>query len=291
MRVKEFVAFIKAREHARLTKEARGMVSAGEYAKRIARLDPIIAQYRFCNVRRNDDRVTKWIHQNWLDNSAWLGDYDEYLWFAMVVARLFNNEPALEAVQEFVLPFQPTLMKKVLDKRAAKGEKNFNAAYIVSTNGVSMDKVEYLITRVLKPMWKDREKTSKLIWVGQLANAHIALCNLFGLSSFMAAQVLADLKYAKLPHIWEDFHTFAASGPGSRRGQNRVMERPADAPWKEMEFRKILSELRDAANARLTGWEPITAQDIQNCLCEWDKYERVRLGEGRPKQLYKPRGI
>jgi hypothetical protein len=33
------------------------------------------------------------------------------------------------------------------------------------------------------------------------------------------------------------------------------------------------------------------AQDIQNCLCEFDKYERVRLGEGTPKQLYKPKGV
>lgn len=30
----------------------------------------------------------------------------------------------------------------------------------------------------------------------------------------------------------------------------------------------------------------LSAQDLQNCLCEFDKYERVRLGEGRPKQLY-----
>jgi hypothetical protein len=28
------------------------------------------------------------------------------------------------------------------------------------------------------------------------------------------------------------------------------------------------------------------AQDLQNCLCEFDKYERVRLGEGRPKAKY-----
>ena len=28
------------------------------------------------------------------------------------------------------------------------------------------------------------------------------------------------------------------------------------------------------------------AQDLQNCLCEFDKYERERLGEGHPKQRY-----
>ena len=28
------------------------------------------------------------------------------------------------------------------------------------------------------------------------------------------------------------------------------------------------------------------AQDVQNMLCEYDKLQRVRLGEGRPKQLF-----
>ena len=32
----------------------------------------------------------------------------------------------------------------------------------------------------------------------------------------------------------------------------------------------------------------LTAHDVQFCLCEFDKYERVRLGEGRPRALYKP---
>mgnify|MGYP003335523726 CR=1 FL=1 len=27
-------------------------------------------------------------------------------------------------------------------------------------------------------------------------------------------------------------------------------------------------------------------QDTQNVLCEFDKYERARLGQGRPKQRY-----
>ena len=31
---------------------------------------------------------------------------------------------------------------------------------------------------------------------------------------------------------------------------------------------------------------PIHAQALQNCLCEFDKYERVRLGEGRPRNNY-----
>jgi len=35
------------------------------------------------------------------------------------------------------------------------------------------------------------------------------------------------------------------------------------------------------------GMPKIHMQDLQNCLCEFDKYERVRLGEGRPRNGYR----
>jgi hypothetical protein len=27
-------------------------------------------------------------------------------------------------------------------------------------------------------------------------------------------------------------------------------------------------------------------QDVQNCLCEFDKYERVKYGQGKPRSSY-----
>jgi len=279
MRSEDLVRFIRAREAHRLAKEAGRWVSR-------SKPDPIIEQFRFCNVRRNDDRVTKWIHTHFF--KEW--GYDFQLWFPLVVARLFNNEETLQALLDAkcILPFKPNKMKKVLHERAWAGSKNFNAAYIVSTNGRAMDKVDYVVDVVLQPAWDKRKEMHRLIWVGQLANAHIALSSLQGLGSFMAGQVLADLKYAPMPWTWEDFSTFACSGPGSRRGLNRIMAQNVNAPWKELVFRQTLSKLRDAVNLRLKWEEPLTAHDIQNCLCEFDKHERARLDQGRPKQMYKP---
>lgn len=273
--VMAFAKFIGARERHRVAKVA---------GRAVDRPDPIISQYRFCNVRRNDDRVTKWIFAHYLEK--WRTS--ENLWFALMVARLFNNELTLADIADSVIPFKPEVMRKKLHKRRDDGHKNFNAAYIVSTNGRAMDKVDYVIDCVLTPAWEDRKRMAKLMQVGQLANVHIALSGLQGLGSFMAAQIVADLKYA-FPAQWVDFHTFAASGPGSKRGLNRVLGRDIKTPWNEMEFRETLNHLRDRVNSKLT-WEPITAHDIQNCLCEYDKYERARLGEGRPKQLYTPQG-
>lgn len=276
MRVKELCAFIEARERHR-------RVRHGETSWKQLRRDPdpIIAKYRFCNVRRNDDRVSKWVHEHYLDH--WRDD--PYLWFALIVARLFNNEPTLSVIRPHVLPYSPRAMRGALMLRANAGVKNFNAAYIVSTNGRAMNKIDYVVDLVLTPMWKQRKFITSRMQVGQLANVQLLLEEQQGLGSFMAAQIIADLKYAH-PAKWVDFDTFAASGPGSRRGLNRVMGRDLTAGWREDVFRATLATLRDSVNSRLK-MEPITAQDIQNCLCEFDKYERARTGDGEPKQLYK----
>lgn len=284
MRVKELTAFIKKRENHRLVKE--GLVTSYNATF----LDPIIAKYRFCNVRREDDRVTRWIAGNIREPAASTTD----LWFLIVWARLFNKPETLEVMDGFTLSGEHVrnlhidleIMRTSLKKRRDRGPI-FNAAYIVSTNGKSMDKVDYIIDLVLKPLWKDRASIRPHKG-DTLESWHQKLMMYDGLGSFMAAQIVADMKYAEPLKHASDWWTFAASGPGSRRGLNRIMNRPAGFPRPEASWRDVVWELRESVNMRLP--EPLHAQDLQNCLCEFDKYERARLGEGKPKQLYKPHG-
>lgn len=107
------------------------------------------------------------------------------------------------------------------------------------------------------------------------------------MGDFHTAQVVADVKYVgKLRHA-SDWWTFAASGPGSRRGLNRVLDHPTDAPWKESDWFHQLYVLRKAIAPALAkaGLPQIHAQDLQNCLCEFDKYERIRLREGNSRKF------
>ena len=48
--------------------------------------DQIFRENRFCNVRREDDRVTRWIAENRRTPHA----DDPDLWFAMAIARFVN---------------------------------------------------------------------------------------------------------------------------------------------------------------------------------------------------------
>src|SRR5262245_42081973 len=56
--------------------------------------NPILREYRFCNVRREDDAVTRWIAEHWRAPNA----DDPDIAFAMVVARFINNPETLAEV-------------------------------------------------------------------------------------------------------------------------------------------------------------------------------------------------
>jgi hypothetical protein len=223
MRVDELAKFMIARDAVRQNKEAG---KPKPWTK-----DEILQTYRFCNVHREDDAVTRWLRKHWYSRFGKNKDVG----FAAVIARLLNLPESLEAVGSFVLPWKPDVFASVLHVRKDNKQKNFNAAYIVSTNGVAMDKVDYLAKRVLEPLWDTRKDLRPR---RSLAEWHAVLMEHDGLGSFLAAQVIADLKY--LPPLFDrdigiptsyadDWYTFAASGPGSRRGLNRVSAYAVDS--------------------------------------------------------------
>lgn len=275
-RLKAFVAFIAEREAIRRRRQQK---EREPWTK-----DPILSKFRFCNVRREDDRVTQWLRVHWREPFA---DYP-HLWFAMVVARLINHPPTLE---ELSLPgrWNPKQFLHVLRSRAKREEKTFGSAYIVSTNGRATDKGLYLVESVLNPLWAERQ--SLIPQKGDTLVEYCAALRQFnGMGGFIAAQVIADIKYVEPLKSAPDWWTFAASGPGSRRGLNRVVGLDVDSHWNEMEWYATLRVLGDDTRKMLQDAKVprLHLQDLQNCLCEYDKYERARLGEGRPRQLFTP---
>lgn len=259
--------------------------------------DPILGKYRFCNIHREDDRVTKWISENWRTPCSRL----RYLWFFMVLARIINNIESLEELPPPSDKWSASTFLKKMKAREQKGLRVFNPAYIVSTCGKVMNKIDYVEQYILSPAWQNRNHITSAL-AGSLENyAKILQREVYGISTFMAGQIIADLKYEAPLLGMLDWETFAVSGPGSRRGLNRVCERDINAPWKEEDWHETLTALRAeivdkalpavqlAAKMPKEAWiHDLHAQDLQNCLCEFDKYCRVLNNEGKaPKQLYR----
>lgn len=275
--IQPFVAFVEERHRV--------------YLRRVAgqpkpwTQNQILQRYRFCNVYRELDTVTRWIRKHW--RHLYGGEPD--FWFTMVVARLLNRPETLCRIDP--LPWRPAKFVDTLQGLMNKGEQVFSPAYIVSTNGMSMQKVPYLAEHVLSPLWAKRQSMRPRV-METLASYHARLCEEQGLGSFMAAQVVADVKNEARSDLWhaDDWWSWAAPGPGSLRGLNRVRGNGGvKIGYKPGEWLAGLHALQEAVNMRLApeeGFRMFCAQDIQNCLCEYDKYERVRLGEGRPKQQY-----
>lgn len=54
--------------------------------------DPVLLRYKIANIRREDDKVTRWLARTWRQPH----DSDPLLWFSMSVARFINWPPTLE---------------------------------------------------------------------------------------------------------------------------------------------------------------------------------------------------
>lgn len=246
--------------------------------------DHILQTYRFCNVRREDDSVSKWINENWMK------EYDDCtspqrMVFAMCVARLFNRPSTLKLIG---FPHEDVIMSEwfdhtrvVLKNARARGEKIWTGAYLVSTNGAKQDKIDYILDRVLTPIFRFvREPYER----ESLQEYHNHLTSFDGLGSFMAGQVIADLKYTSVLSDAPDWWTWAPIGPGSKRGLNRYFRRKLEANIKDSQVIEELGGVQLQVQQRLGILLPV--HNIQNCMCEYDKYLRCKFKEGTPRSRY-----
>lgn len=245
--------------------------------------DPLLRDYRWCNVRRLDDRVSQWLFEHWY-NAAWS---PEQLLCAAVLARLINWPDALAQVGYAFPHF--SVMRTVLRERQDAGGKVFTGAYIVPgvTGKNKVDSVFELVGGIAT-------SSQMLVKATGMKDLWLHLTSIEGLGSFLAGQIVADL--AHLPtwngQPWPDRATWAPLGPGSARGLNRLRGIPKDKAVSQAEFERALPVLIDELRPRVEDlWADrgLEAMDIQNCLCEFDKYRRLTLGEGKVRNTYNGR--
>jgi P4 family phage/plasmid primase-like protien len=241
--------------------------------------DPILQTYRFCNIYRELDAVTSWIREYWREPHA----DDPDLWFAMTIARLTNKVATFERLGYSV----PWDRERFLEVMATTETTPYGAAYMIPAGAPSVPKPVHQADQIFDPLWAGRERLRPRTG-DMLESFYARLLPQPGLGSFIRGQIIADAKYIEPLRSASDWYTFAVPGPGSKRGLNRVLGRSVSAPWQEADWRRELGKLQRLLEPRWpeAGMEPPHAQDLQNALCEWDKHERARLGEGKPKQRY-----
>lgn len=247
----KFVAFIHERERIRLAKEA-GQPKPWT-------TDPVLQSYRFCNVNRNDDKVSRWIYDNWILPN----EHDPLLPKAILLARMINWPDTLEEIG-FPWVWEPEQYALRIRDRINRGEKTWTSAYMITAEPNGNPK-EVSVCETVSELNFPLRKTCIDVWY--------QLQRLPRIGSFMAAQVVADLKRTEYLGRARDFETFCAPGPGSQKGLNLILNTDGKE-WKQHEFQDEVNKLRDIVPFGLD------AQNTQNCLCEFSKYIR---GKSRSK--------
>ena len=264
----ELLHWITERESVRKLKEA------GE--PKPWTLDPILRDYKFCNVERENDRVTKWVFDKWLLPNA----ESKNIAFAMCVARHFNWPDTLEVIG-YPETWDPEVVRSNLKAHREQGNKVYTGAYLVSTCGRKMDKIDYSIDIVLNPLYEkirnpDRGETLQEYWN--------YLLQFDGFASFMAGQVVADLKYIYPLFASEDWWVWAPLGPGSIRGLNRYHRRPLAYNLTQAQGLQELLLIQEMIHTETQLKLPL--HNVQNCFCEFDKYVRLKYDGGKVRSKY-----
>lgn len=242
--------------------------------------DEVLKTYRFCNVYREDDKVTRWIARHWREPNK----HDKHLVINMCVARMVNWPDTLAELGYFSDGWNSQRFIDVLAGRRKRGEKVWTGAYLV-TGGFSAggEPKEVIVARVLD----DANLFGKFVRKGDsLEEAYEHLIHTRGMGSFLCAQVIADLKYTPLLADADDWFTWCAPGPGSLMGLNILQDRDLRAYIPESRFREEVNIVRRWIKDQ-TGYE-LCAQDTQNCLCEFGKYVRAKRLKQSLKTKYTP---
>lgn len=269
-----YLKFLVAREEAREAKEL-GIFPHSD--------DPILVKYSFCNINREHDRVTQWVKANVRDNPK-IQNVTAMV-TTVAIARIFNDPATFEGL-DGPINIENTLAHVL--QRQKEGKKVFRGAYMMPSHGTS----DQLKTPPAVYYMEAARSLIGLNWARAktLEQACEMILSVHGFGPFLANQITADLRYTKWWKKAPDWTTFVLGGPGTSRGLCRMfgetlrIDKPQ--PW----IHERLMVIRDMINQlQLTPFTNyfLDPNNISNSFCEFDKYERVRLNEGRLNRHYK----
>ncbi|QDP61587.1 MAG: hypothetical protein Tp138OMZ00d2C19078261_48 [Prokaryotic dsDNA virus sp.] len=309
--VSRFFDYMKEREAIRLRKEA----------DRIALLefedpqgppwtdDPILREYKFTNVRRHHDWTSDMLRSTFYSDH--FNDDPKDIIMMCAFARYFGRFEFIEHMGWITYDMWADgwfdAVKDEAQDWINKREKVFTGAYVITNQGIIAPKYEVVVDHFLTdlhaavPAILDIvQKTSS--WE-HTARA-MSVIKGFGGTGFMTKEILLD---TMMTGFWggdvvtqdersftypSDYWSWTPIGPGGVRGAARLLghEDPGSARMKKDEPMYVILDLvLQQENYWPKEYGKLSPTDIQFQLCEFDKYERVRLGQGRPRSKYKPR--
>jgi hypothetical protein len=247
--------------------------------------DPILQKYKFTNVFRELDRGTlalrKMLEGHEEDR---IGTVFNIWWY-----RLFNLDVHAENLG--FVPATGRGMDLLRDYFLGREGKIFTSAHMTTGVGGEPKVITYL--RAVEDAYDNAEALVDVCDAyHSMEAAFNAILPCYMVGRFVAYEIICDLRFRLLRFDPKDIFTWANMGPGAKRGLNRLgmNHETQDAGVKSMRtlFFEAAQHLASHVLQHYSQEEepPFELREIEHSLCEFDKYERARLGDGRPRQLF-----
>lgn len=254
--------------------------------------DPILQQYRFTNVFREDDRVTRCIKAEVRDVIS----NPEQLVTALTACRFLNRDTTISLLGPM---FRDEGWNYERARKQLSGVKPITGAAYMIVTPHGMDKlagINQIVSAVqakahlLTMTWR-RDRTPMVEVWNQFQQFEF-------IGPFIAYEITLDLRRTPLLGNPPDRFSWAAVGPGSARGASWVKYGVAEKLHYQKnnqldEVQEIMRELLVASSFHsnwLVSFPPLEMEDVENLLCEFDKYCRTKYNNKRPKQKYAHQG-
>jgi hypothetical protein len=153
--------------------------------------DPILQNYRFCNVFRSLDRITQYLMCHVIGSGS---QQPQDVVFKIFVFRFFNRESTWELLKESltslitVQSFRREEYSKILGQAFDAGEKLYGGAYIIPSPKIAEGQPAFENHLLLLERIKENNIAAKLLACSTMEHAHAVLKELPGIGAFIAYQ-------------------------------------------------------------------------------------------------------
>lgn len=273
--------------------------------------DPILNEYKFCNVRREHDRQSRYLIENISTNP------DLNLEDKIVNTFLFRSWNNWSTLKDFGFPYyaeeiyDPEFKERIrpiywqLNKEEpnrrwwcnAYNQGGFKMVWgypdgtcksVYQRAGAKRKHEPDIPLRPLHigPYIKKHKIVEKIMQAHNQEEVYEIIKTVPGFAAFMAYQIFVDLTY--IPEFPFSENEFTIAGPGCRKGIDALVEDVDD-----MTYEEFLFWLRNAINEGnlFTDWHPeklfsdlpkydrcVNVMSLENCFCELSKYLRCHEG-------------
>jgi hypothetical protein len=248
--------------------------------------DPILQEYKFCNVFRAADRVSQYL----IRDVAYKADHstpaDKI--FQILAFRMFSKNETWESLTKILghAPLIEDLISGSFEKALSQVKKDngklYTGAFILCANdayGFSEKHLNHVA--LFRKMFVVDQLHESLLLAKSLKEIYNLLHDYPLMGDFMSYQIAIDLNY--FTYIQFSENDFVQPGPGALRGLKKAFTSLGDFTPAETILWMVENQQREFERLGLEfkglNGRPLHAIDCQGLFCELDKYCRVAVPE------------